>query len=69
MLGSASVALNANGSTEAVELYSPYGGTQYREGTMPTPYNFTGQRLDSLTGLLYYNARYYDPLYQCRYCG
>lgn len=29
---------------------------------MPTAYNFTGQRLDSQTGLLYYNARYYDPV-------
>src|SRR5579884_772572 len=29
---------------------------------MPTTYNFTGQRLDSETGLLYYGARYYDPL-------
>ena len=28
---------------------------------MPTTYNFTGQRLDSETGLLYYGARYYDP--------
>ncbi len=29
---------------------------------MPTTYNFTGQRLDSETGLLYYGARYYDPV-------
>jgi len=29
---------------------------------MPTTYNFTGQRLDSETGLLYYNFRYYDPV-------
>jgi RHS repeat-associated protein len=29
---------------------------------MPTDYNFTGQRLDRETGLLYYGARYYDPL-------
>src|SRR5579884_317702 len=29
---------------------------------MPTSYNFTGQRLDSETGLLYYGARYYDPM-------
>jgi RHS repeat-associated protein len=29
---------------------------------MPTTYNFTGQRLDNQTGLLYYNFRYYDPL-------
>jgi RHS repeat-associated protein len=30
-------------------------------GTPPTDFNYTGQRLDD-TGLLYYNARYYDPL-------
>jgi RHS repeat-associated protein len=29
---------------------------------MPTSYNYTGQRLDSQTGLIYYNFRYYDPL-------
>ena len=28
---------------------------------MPTPRNYTGQLLDDVTGLLYYNARYYDP--------
>ncbi len=27
---------------------------------MPTPYRFTGQRLDTGTGLYYYGARYYD---------
>jgi RHS repeat-associated protein len=29
---------------------------------MPTDYNFAGQRLDTQTGLLYDNARYYDPV-------
>jgi len=29
---------------------------------MPTNYNFTGQRLDSQTGLLYYIFRYYDSV-------
>jgi RHS repeat-associated protein len=39
-----------------------YGDNEYSWGTMPTTYNFTGQRLDSVTGLLYFNARYYDPV-------
>ena len=35
---------------------------RYQWGSLPTTYNFTGQRLDGDTGLLYYGARYYDPL-------
>jgi RHS repeat-associated protein len=34
---------------------------RYLWGALPTTYNFTGQRLDGDTGLLYYGARYYDP--------
>jgi RHS repeat-associated protein len=62
LLGSADVAVNSGGGMVAVELYWPYGESEYSWGTMPTTYNFTGQRLDSVTGLLYFNARYYDPL-------
>ncbi len=35
---------------------------RYSDQVMPTDYNFTGQRLDSMTGLIYDNARYYDPV-------
>jgi RHS repeat-associated protein len=62
LLGSTAVAVNSAGSIIAVQLYWPYGSNEYSWGTMPTTYNFTGQRLDSVTGLLYFNARYYDPL-------
>jgi len=31
-------------------------------GTVPTPYEFTGQRLDSAISLYYYVARHYDPM-------
>jgi len=41
--------------------YRAYGETRYTWGTTPTTFNFTGQRLDSSTNLLYYGARYYDP--------
>ena len=62
LLGSAVLALKSNGTIQAVQLYAPYGSSRYTDQVMPTDYNFTGQRLDSQTGLLYYNARYYDPV-------
>jgi RHS repeat-associated protein len=61
-LGSSTVALTSSGSMQAVQLFAPYGTVRYSQGSMPTTYNFTGQRLDSQTGLLYYTFRYYDPL-------
>jgi RHS repeat-associated protein len=61
-LGSVSLTLSADGSTESVQLYTPYGGVRYSDGSTPTVYGFTGQRFDSLTGLMYYVARYYDPI-------
>ena len=61
-LGSNTVALNSTGQVIALQHYSPYGTVDYSWGNMPTSYGFTGQRLDSQTGLLYYNFRYYDPV-------
>jgi RHS repeat-associated protein len=61
-LGSNSVAFNNQGQVIALQHYSPYGKVDYTWGTMPTSYSYTGQRLDSQTGLLYYNFRYYDPV-------
>jgi RHS repeat-associated protein len=62
LLGSSTIALTSSGSTQAVQLFAPYGSIRYSQGSMPTTYNFTGQRLDSQTGLLYYTFRYYDPV-------
>jgi RHS repeat-associated protein len=62
LLGSSTMALTSTGAVEGVQLFSPFGSTRYSDGTMPSPFSFTGQRLDSLTGLLYYGARYYDPV-------
>jgi RHS repeat-associated protein len=44
------------------QLYGPYGNTRYTSGTLNTAKGFTGQYNDSLTGLDYYGARYYDPV-------
>ena len=49
------------GQSVAEIRYKPWGTTRYVSGTTPTSFQFTGQRLESSIGLLYYGARYYDP--------
>jgi YD repeat-containing protein len=45
------------------QVYGPYGTQRYSSGgTMGTNKGFTGQYNDTVTGLDYYNARYYDPV-------
>ncbi len=46
------------GAVVSRQRYSPYGRVRDSSGTMPTDFGFAGQRRD--TGLMYYNARYYD---------
>ncbi|HVB23328.1 MAG TPA: RHS repeat-associated core domain-containing protein [Ktedonobacteraceae bacterium] len=56
VMGSAAVLAN--------QVYGPYGTQRYKSGPMPTytMKGFTGQYTDAVTGLDYYNARYYDPV-------
>ena len=61
-LGSQVAVLDSNGSLVGAQLYSPYGSSRYSTGTLPTSIGFTGQLADSVTGLDYYGARYYDPV-------
>ena len=43
------------------QTYFPYGAPRMTEGSaLPTDNTFTGQKSDDSTGLLFYNARYYD---------
>jgi RHS repeat-associated protein len=44
------------------QTYGPYGNKRYAAGSVGTDKGFTGQYNDSLSGLDYYNARYYDPV-------
>lgn len=64
-LGSQALTLTSTGArlnTNTELRYMPYGAIRYTAGTTPTTFNFTGQRKDSGSGLLFYNARWYDPL-------
>ena len=47
-------------STTASRAYYAYGAERAATGDLQTDRTFTGQKRDA-TGLLYYNARYYDP--------
>jgi RHS repeat-associated protein len=58
-LGSTSLVTNDTGGFVARVLYYPYGETRYEEGTLPTDYQFTGQRKEGF-GLYDYRARFYD---------
>ena len=56
-----STSLTTRGSAEtANRTYYGYGAERSASGDLQTDRTFTGQKSDA-TGLMYYNARYYDP--------
>ncbi|MEA3439507.1 MAG: hypothetical protein U9R58_04420, partial [Chloroflexota bacterium] len=61
-LGSTSVTTDSDGDYIAELRYTAWGTVRYSSGETPTDYTYTGQRseVDSF-GLMYYNARWYDP--------
>ena len=53
----------AGGATlKGNQVFGPYGNARSFQGSINTAKGFTGQYNDSLTGLDYYGARYYDPV-------
>src|SRR5579883_267191 len=44
------------------QIYGPYGASRYMAGNITTAKGYTGQFHDAVSGLDYYNARYYDPV-------
>ena len=62
-LGSTKLVTDQEGNViQSATRYYAYGREQTpgRLAGLPTDYTFTGQRQDN-TGLIYMNARYYDP--------
>jgi RHS repeat-associated protein len=60
--GTVSESLDSAGNVTSSQLYTSYGNTRYSSGSSPTTLGYTGQRADSMPGLDYYHARYYDPV-------
>ncbi|MCD6581487.1 MAG: VCBS repeat-containing protein [Desulfuromusa sp.] len=62
-LGSSSLATDASGAVvERIEYY-PYGRSRYESRAgFDSSYKYTDKELDQETGLMYYEARYYDSV-------
>jgi RHS repeat-associated protein len=63
-LGSASLVVDTAATPAVVhrQYFKPYGEAIPVSGSSQTSVGYTGQRLDSESGLMYYGARYYDPV-------
>lgn len=62
-LGSTTMTTDASGYSTAEIRYKAWGETRYTYGTQQTKHTYTGQYSNvSDFGLMYYNARWYDPL-------
>ena len=61
-LGSTSVSHNTSTGSTGTVTYFPFGAERSRTGFVDTDRTFTGQVSDAGTGLMFYNARYYDPV-------
>jgi RHS repeat-associated protein len=62
-LGSTSLVTFGNGNVVSETRYKAWGEVRYASGTTPTDYTYTGQySYASDFGLMFYNARWYDPL-------
>jgi RHS repeat-associated protein len=61
-LGSVQAVSNALGAEIRRKAYGPYGERLSTTGSLVQSMDYIGERLDEETGLLYLNARYYDPV-------
>ncbi|MBS1786235.1 MAG: RHS repeat-associated core domain-containing protein, partial [Acidobacteria bacterium] len=58
-LGSTSALTNSSGTLIGQPVqYEAFGASA---GSSLTPYGYTGREVDSLTGLMHYRSRWYDP--------
>lgn len=64
-LGSTTVVADEEGDYYSELRYKPWGEVRFDSASggneTPTDFSFTGQRSNSEVGLLFYNARFYDP--------
>lgn len=64
LIGSTVLVSDASGNALTYQSYYPYGTVKDKGSSIPTDRQYTGQVSDeSQTGLYYYNARYYNPVW------
>ncbi len=65
-LGSTSITTDSSGNNPITQSYYPWGEKRWSSGTIPTTFQYTGQRREKDLGpaggegLYYYGARWYD---------
>jgi RHS repeat-associated protein len=60
-LGSTNVSYRQDTGAVVTQKYYPWGTIRGGTNQLPTDYTYTGQKLDTGDGLMYYGARFYDP--------
>lgn len=60
-LGSTRLLTDAAGEATGTFSYTPYGSLEASTGSATTPLGYAGEYTDSLSGLQYLRARFYDP--------
>jgi len=61
-LGSTTVTANADGTWNSEIKYTAFGEVRASYGLTPTEYRYTGQLEQAELGLIYFVARFYDPV-------
>jgi len=61
-LGSTAALTDSSGTIQTAYSYAPFGDTSSSGAASTNPFQFTGREDDS-TGLYYFRARYYSPVY------
>jgi hypothetical protein len=65
-LGSTTIMVKGDGTFKGELRYKPFGETRFQLPptiTIPTTFQFTGQRVDSYINLYFYGSRWYDPYF------
>ena len=62
-LGSTTRVLKQGSTNLYAEMrYKAWGETRLTSGSMPTSFQYTGQRNEAVFGILFYRSRWYDHL-------
>jgi RHS repeat-associated protein len=60
-LGSIVATTDMAGAIKSETIYDAYGNVQERTGSSANKFGYTGHQMDQESGLIYFQARYYDP--------
>jgi RHS repeat-associated protein len=60
-LGSIVATTDTTGAIKSETIYDAFGNVQERTGASANKFGYTGHQMDQESGLIYFQARYYDP--------